>query len=370
MPSPTSLVTRLGFAAQTVQGTYVTTNVQLARAASVESLINFDLIENLNHMIGVHERSSARQSVAERSSVSVPFSAEIPVYPRSLPYLLFGIGFVPGTAVTVTGISTHKFVKSNVGDAPYVTAYLRMGAGAGKFTRQIRDMRFSQLALTMNRQGVVARVDGMGLDERVVQEGDYTTVAEVDTQFLPFLGGMVWDITTYGDVNFGIPREHVITFDREIEEDDQLLHEYARNDNQEMSFRVSGVMRGLEFDMALYNALVYGDLGSIYNASPSAVTVLTGLTLELNTSRNIPAGTPASPYKFIINIPKAQINLTGFRAAGNEIVRAEATWEAVDDATTPPVRIELTNNVTTYPYNNTLFTAAGGSAWTLPDATP
>lgn len=367
--SPSSLVTRIAFGAQTAKGVYPTTNIQAARGISVESVPDFDLIENENHMIGVHERSTSAQSVAERSSVSVPIDLELGLYPLSLPHLLFGIGMVPGTATGTPPNYTHKLVKSNMTDAPYETVYLRMGSGAKKFSRQIQDVRFSQLVVTLNRQsGGTVRATGMGLNETIVEESDYTVTPEDDTMFMPFLGGFLWDTSVGSDYDFGMGREHIITFDRPIEMDDQRLHVYARNDNREMSFGLTGAIRGLEFGVDLYNELIYGGLISVYDASLGVATVLTGFTLELNTSQNIPTG--LAPYKWIINVPKAEIRLMNFRAQGNDIVRAEAQWKMIDDASTPPLRMELVNNVASYPHNNALFTAAGGTAWTLPDATP
>jgi hypothetical protein len=216
--------------------------------------------------------------------------------------------------------------------------------------------------------GVSARATGMGLNEEVIADGGYTVVAESDTQFLPQLGGFVWNLAVGSDYDFGLTREHVITFDRAIEQDDQFLHQYYRNDNQEMSFGLSGQMRGMEFNSALYNELYYGGAGTLIGAELSTISVLTGLTFELNTSRLIPSA--AAPYKFIVNIPKAEIRMTNFRAQGNEVIRAECQWKMIDDAATPPVRIEITNNVTSYPHNNQLYLDAGGTAWTLPDATP
>lgn len=369
--SPSSLTTRIGFGAQTVKGTYPTTNIQLARGNSADSAPEFDYVENENQMIGVHERATSAQSIAERSSVSVPVDYDLGLYPKSLAHLLFGIGFVPGTAVTASGVSTHKLVKSNQSDAPYITNYLRMGAGASKFTRQIQDVRLSQLVITLNKgNGATVRATGMGLSETGIADGSYSVVAEVDTQFQPFLGGFIWNLAVSGgsDYNFGIMREHVITIDRPIEQDDQLLHNFGRNDNQEMSFGVMGDVRGLEFDINVYNELYYGGVGSIVAATPSVISVLTGLTLELNTGRFIPS--TSTPYKFIINIPKAEIRMTNFSARGNEIIRADCRWKMIDDAATPPIRVELANDVTSYPHSNTLFTAAGGTSWTLPDATP
>jgi hypothetical protein len=369
MASPSSLTTRIGFGAQTVKGTFPTTNIQLARGISAESMPQPDYIENENQMIGVHERATSAQSVAERSSFSIPVDYDLGLYPKSLAHLLFGVGFVPGTGVTTSGVTVHKLVKSNQADAPYLTNYLRAGSGADKFTRQIQDVRFNQLVITLTRtSGATVRATGMGLNETVVADGGYSVIAEADTQFQPFLGGFLWNTAVGSDYNFGSFREHVITIDRPIEEDDQYLHEFSRNDNQEMSFGVSGEIRGLEFNPAVYNELYYGGVGTLTGASLSVTSVLTGLTMELNTSRVIP--TTLTPYKFIMNIPKAEIRMTNFRFQGNEIVRADARWRMIDDAATPPIRVELHNDVTSYPHNNALFLAAGGSAWTLPDATP
>lgn len=368
-PSPLSLTTRIGFSPQTVKGTYVTTGVQLCRGSSAETMPEFDYIENENHMLGIHERSTSAQSVPERSSVSVPLNYELYAYPLSLPYLFFGIGFVPGTPATVSGVTTHPMVKSNAGDAPYITNYLRMGTGAGKWTRQIQDVRFSQLVLDMQRnQGATVRVAGMGLNETVIAEGGYTVNNEVNTQFVPFLGGLLWNLSVGSDYNFGLPREHTITIDRPIEEDDQKIHTYSRNDNQEMSFGMSGEMRGMDFNVDMYNELFYNGVGSLPGASLSVVPLLSGLTFELNTSQNIPAAT--APFKCTINIPKCEIRALNFRAQDNDVIRCDIRWKMIDDQLTPPVRVEFTNNVPTYPYSNTLFTAAGGGAWTLPDPTP
>lgn len=368
-PSPLSLTTRIGFSAQTAKDTYVTTGVQLARGGSAETMPEFDYIENENHMLGVHERSTSAQSVPERSSVRVPLNYDLFAYPLSLPYLFFGIGFVPGTGVTASGITTHKMVKSNAGDAPYITNYLRMGTGAGKWTRQIQNVRLSQLVLSLTRgEGATVRAQGMGLSETVIAEGGYTVNAEVNTQFVPFLGGLLWNTAVGSDYNFGLPREHVITIDRPIEEDDQRIHTYSRNDNQEMSFSMMGEMRGLDFSVDVYNELFYGGVGVLPGASLSVTPVLSGLTFELNTSQMIPAA--SAPYKCIINIPKCEIRALNFRAQGNDLIRADLRWRMIDDAATPPVRVEFTNNIASYPYNNQLFLDAGGTNWTLPDATP
>ena len=371
-PSPLSLTTRIGFSPQTAKGAYVTTGVQLARASSADTMPEFDYIENENHMLGIHERSTSAQSVPERSSVSVPVDYEIYAYPLSLPYMLFGIGFVPGTPATVSGVTTHPFTKSNAGDAPYITNYIRMGTGAGRWTRQVRDVRFSQLVLNLQRgQGSTIRATGMGLSETGIAEGGYTVNNELNTQFVPFLGGLLWNTTVGSDYNFGLPREHTITIDRPIEMDDQLIHEYARNDNQEMSFSMMGEMRGMDFNVDIYNELFYGGVGTINGAELSVTPVLSGLTMELNTSQNIPSAT--SPFKFIMQIMKAEIRALNFRAQGNDVIRCDIRWRMIDDALTPPVRIEVANNVPTYPYANTLFTNAGGSApWSpsIPDSTP
>jgi hypothetical protein len=370
-PSPLSLTTRIGFAAQTVKGTYPTTPVQLARGSSADTLPEFDYVENENHMLGIHERSTAAQSVPERSSVRVPVDYELYAYPLSLPYLLFGIGFVPGTGVTAAGVTTHKLVKSNAGDAPYLTNYLRMGTGGGKWSRQVRDVRFSQLTISLSRnEGTTIGVTGMGLSEQVVTEASYTVTNEVNTMFMPFLGGLLWNLAVPGgsDYDFGLPREHTITIDRQIEEDDQLIHKFSRNDNQEMSFGITGEMRGMDFSVNVYNELFYGGAVTLVGASLSPATMLNGLTFELNTNAMIPAATV--PYKFTMNIPKCEIRALNGRAQGNDIIRCDVRWKMIDDALTPPVRIELTNNVASYPYNNQLFLDAGGTLWTLPDPTP
>lgn len=374
MPSPTSLTTRLAFTPQTVKGTYPTTLVQATRAISLESVPEMEYVENESHMLGIHERSTAAQSVPERSSVMVPLDFEVGAYPYSLAMLLFGIGMVQGAPVTATGVTTHKFVKSNVSDAPYVTTYIRMGTGAAenKFSRQIKDCRFNQLVFSMQRgQGVQVRGTGMGLNETIIADAGYTVKPEADTEFMPFLGGMLWDTTTggsYSDFNFGIPREHNITFDRAYEPDDQILHQFYRNDNQEMSFGLTGQMRGLELTLDFYNELLYGGVAVPTSASMSAATVLTGLTIEMNTNRPIPTST--TPFKFILNIPKVEMRIGRFQAQNNQIIRADAQWKMIDDALTPPVRIELVNDIPSYPISTTLFTAAGGTNWALPDATP
>jgi hypothetical protein len=195
-------------------------------------------------------------------------------------------------------------------------------------------------------------------------------VNEDDTMFMPFLGGLIWDTAVSGgsDYNFGLPREHVVTFDRPIEEDDQLLHVYSRNDNQEMSFGMTGEMRGMEFNATFFNEMFYGGVGTMVGASLGTAPVLSGLTFELNTSQLIPSA--AAPYKWIVNIPKVEVRALNMRASGNEIIRSDIRWKMIDDAATPPVRMELTNNVTSYPYANQLFLDGAGTNWTLPDATP
>lgn len=368
-PSPLSLTTRIGVVPQTVKGTYPTTAVQLCRGSSADTMPEFDYIENENHMLGIHERSTSAQSVPERSSVSIPVDYELYMYPLTMPHLFFGIGFVPDAAVTAVGVSTHRMVKSNAGDAPYITNYLRMGTGAGKFSRQIQDVRLSQLVLNLQRgQAATARATGMGLNETGILDASYTVVNEVDTAFLPFLGGLLWNTTVGSTYNFGLPREHTVTIDRPIEMDDQLIHKYARNDNQEMSFSIMGEMRGMDFNLAVYNELFYGGVGNINGASPSASPVLSGLTFELDSSRNIPTATV--PYKLIMNIPKAEIRALNFRAQGNDVIRCDIRWRMIDDAATPPVRVEFSNNIASYGFSPTLFSAAGGTAWTLPDPTP
>lgn len=371
MPSPSSLTTRLAFTPQVTKGTYPTTSVQATRAISLDSVPQMEYVENENHMLGIHERSTAAQSVPERSSVSVPLDFEIGAYPYSMAALLFGIGMVQAAPITLTGVTTHKFVKSIVSDAPYLTGYIRMGTGTGKFSRQIHDIRLSQLVLNMQRgQGVTVRGVGMGLKETILAEAGYTVKAEADTEFMPFLGGFVWDTITAGhsDFDFGIPREHTITIDRAIEMDDQLLHTFWRNDNQEMSFGVSGEIRGLDLTLAQYNELLYGGVANAIGANLDSATVITGMTLELNTNRPIP--TTTTPFKFIINMPKVEIRVGRFQAQNNQIIRADATWKMIDDSANPPIRVELANDIASYPISTAAFTTAGGTAWTLPDATP
>ena len=107
MPSPSSLTTRLAFAPQVNKGSYITTNVQATRAISLDSVPQMEYVENENHMLGIHERSTAAQSVPERSSVSVPLDFEIGAYPYSMASMLFGIGMVQGAPVVLTGVTTH-----------------------------------------------------------------------------------------------------------------------------------------------------------------------------------------------------------------------------------------------------------------------
>ena len=138
--------------------------------------------------------------------------------------MLCGIGMVQGAPVVLTGVTTHKFVKSIVSDAPYLTGYVRMGTGVDKFSRQIHDIRLSQLVINMQRgQGVTVRGVGMGLKETIIADGGYTVKAEADTEFMPFLGGFIWDTLTAGPVTLTLAfLEHTIRLTAFIEMDDQL----------------------------------------------------------------------------------------------------------------------------------------------------
>ena len=363
-----SLTTLFAMGVQTAKG-IANTNPFAFRAVSVDSTPNFDLIENQNQMIGVHERATAQQTLPERSGISIPLSVDFGMYPRSIGVCLAGIGMVEntplvqnptGTAPKV-GVTAHQWVKANQVDAAYLTTYIKMGESAGAFSRRVFDTRLSSMEWTLNRQGANATIAGLGLDERIVGATDYTTTPEYQSMIMPFLGRMSWlGVGGLPAYDFGCVREMTITWDRPVEEDDQCLHEYQRNDNQELSFSLSGATRGIDFSFGFYKHMIYGGAAAV---KPSQTVLLTGLNFMWETGLPIPNSAPQQPFRLMMYIPKAEIRLTNFRASGNEVVRADMTWSMIDDQATPPVYVQLENDVEAPP-------AAPYSGYYLMDSVP
>jgi hypothetical protein len=356
-----SLTTTFAMGVQSDKDT-LETDAQAFVATSVNGNPDFDMIENQNQMVGIHERATAQQSVPERTGISVPLSWEFGLYPRSLGVALSGIGFVEDTPVLKggTGVYVHKFVKSNQSDAPQATAYIKMGSSANSFSRQVDAVRMSQMEWTLNRQGAMASAEGLGLNERRVANApvDYTVNPEVLSMIMPFTGNIEWvsvDDPLTTAYNFGCAREETITFDREIETDDQCLHDYQRNDNQELSFALSGAARGIDFSEEFYRYLVYG---GIANITPGRATILTGMKMRWETSALISGEDQA--YRLLMYVRKAEVRLANFRAQGNSVIRADMSWRMIDDDTEPPVSVQLENDVLYANAFPTRFASAGG----------
>jgi hypothetical protein len=157
------------------------------------------------------------------------------------------------------------------------------------------------------------------------------------------------DLEPAGGHGLGCVQEQVITWDRPIEEDDMCLHSYLRSDNQELSFSLSGAARGISFDRAFYEHMIYA---GVVTSGPSKATLLTGIRMVWETGADIPGGggtgAPNQPYRLEMLIPKASVLLTDFRAAGNDVIRANISWQMIDDSTSPPVTVQLENKVATY----------------------
>jgi len=291
-----SLQTLVGLGKQTNKTTYATA-FWGTRGLSLTAVPHFEEIANENHMMGVSTRSSAQQSVPVRAGFSAPFEATLAVYPNSLGAILLGLGFTD----TPSGVGpyTHVFEKASADAAPYLTGLVRMGSGSDLLTRQLQALRLSEARFDFTRQAMSAAIRGLALDEKE-GTGSETVTAEVDQMFAPFTGGLAFGALA----NIGNPLSHQVTISRPIEEDNWRLHSLPLNDNQEMSFAVTGVMQGVPFTENFYKELVYGGIG---NTTPSGVTLTDTLTFDFESPAVIEG--EAVPYSVEFDFLKVTVLL-------------------------------------------------------------
>lgn len=329
-----SLTTRIAIARQAVKGTAATTGFHTMYARMSQMTPAFDRIEQQNFHPGLHQRASTQNARPVRIAYTVPVQIDFEVHPSSLPVLLIGLGFTD-SAFDNTGYYTHTFTKANVGAAVYLTAMQALGEGAGRFERRVHSIRGTQLTITADRSGLMGSFRGIGLGE-VIAAGTETVTAEVAFPLLPTKGQLAWDSGGYGT-----PRRHVITIDRPVEEDDQLNHEFGRNDLSETGFGVSGEMTGIDLTLARYTELFWGG-----GASPAEPIITNGLDFTFASASNI--ASEAVPYSLNFDVALAELNGPPFGAQDANIVRGNLTWTMIDEVATAPLEVTVVNTIASY----------------------
>lgn len=349
MASLNSLATLIALQAQPSKATAPVLDFHAVRGLDVDSVPRFDEIRNDMHMIGVHARAAQNQSVAIRSSLMIPYDLTAALYPHTLIPLLQGVGFVANTPTGTAPEYTYQLVKSDASAALYLNALLAYDSGANRFWRQIFDLRFRSLTINATNQGLQVQVSGMGLDEDE-GAGTETIISESPIPLVPFTGGFTW-----GTYDFGKPRDHSITIERPYEEDDQRLHSRYRDDNQELSYAITGQMRGLTLNETVFKRLFYGGAAG---TEPSFTMLTDSFAFKWESEQDIPGG--ATPFSVEMQVRKAELMMTNLRAAGNSIMRADLTWRAIDDVAGAPVKVIVKTDSNEYRADATLYTNAGG----------
>ncbi|MCC6457278.1 MAG: hypothetical protein IT328_20155 [Caldilineaceae bacterium] len=332
----TSLVTRAAVGVQSAKGTAATANFHAMRLTRSSVVPVYDLEEALNEHTGVHQRASNRQTTADRISQRHNVSLEGFLYPNAIGTLLVGMGFNAQTTDNTT-YKTHAFTKANVDAAKYISIMHALLAGSARFERKIKDVRLTQLQLVATRQNIRMTAQGLGLDE-LTSTGTETVANEINERILPVTGSMA-----LGTLALGEPRSHTVTITRPVDEDDQKLHSTARADVPETGFEINGEMQGLDLSFNTYKKLVWGGTSG---TAPSMVAVTDTLTTLWESARDISGA--SVPYSLQIALLKAEFRFSNFEAQGNNIVRCDASYHMIDDASGAPATISLANGVTSY----------------------
>ena len=332
-----SNTTRVAFARQAAKATAASTGFHTVYATESSSVPEYEYIERENYHPGLHERASTQNAEPVRIAYRIPGTANFWLHGNSIVPVLIGMGFTD-TPEDKTSYYSHELVKADVDDAVYLSMLHRMGEGSGQFERLIRAIRGTQLTITAARNQLECQFSGVGLSEAA--SAGTETITNEDTQpLLPTKGALTW-----GAQALGTPRGHTITIARPVDEEDHLLHAFGRNDFPETGFSVSGAMTGLDMSFTLYKKLVWGGASG---TGPDEPIVTDSLSISYESADVIEDA--LVPYKLLIELTKVEARIGNFRAAGNNIIRADVNWRMIDDDDTDdPITITVDNDVASY----------------------
>lgn len=333
-PPFNSLTTVVALAAQTAKGTPATSNFYPLRASRSRSIPEFDYIDNQNFHFGIHERVSQQSARPQRTAVMIPISVTASMMSDSFPVMLQAMGFNVATT-TETGYRTHVLNKADYGTDSYISMLHRFGYqadAAEELVRNISDVKGTSLEINASRQGIPLTFDAVGLDEAETTVGT-KVITPQPFELNPMKGSFAWNNLT----SLSLPRTHVITIGRPVDEDDTKLHQYGRNDFPESGFTIEGIITGMTLNKDVYAEMMWDAGGKLSSE----------ILLETFSFEFLGAETGAANvfHSVKFSFPLVEMRLTDFEAADNNTVLVDAEWRMIDEVATSPVTIDVVNTV-------------------------
>ena len=329
---------RIVLGKQGAKGTPAEDALFVFRANQSASNTRFDTQENANYHEGIHERGSNQRARPARTSAVQTASAAFLVWPTALPVAFLGLGF-EDTPADETTYYAHVLTKADVDAAPYLTGLHAIGEDSARFERRLTDLRLTSLEIAGSPGVLTATIGGLALTEDAAL-GTETVTTETAGPLIPGTGSLAWG----GSLGLGEPRAHTVTFERPVDEQDQKMHSFTRADLPETGFAVRGTMTGLDMSYDTYKKLAWGGTGG---TTPDDAIVTASLTFSYTSAANM-AGESGLPYSLTVAVATAEIRLTEFEARDANIVRANATWTMIDEASGAPVTVTINNLTASY----------------------
>jgi hypothetical protein len=332
-----SLTARIALAKQSAKGSAASTGFHIFKANQSATNPRFDYQENQNYHIGVHQRASTQQARAIRTSVINTFGMSFAVWPAALPRVWQGVGFGVSSANNTT-YYTHTITKADVDAALYLTSLHAIGEDTDRFERRLTDLRLTSLEFAASPGALSGTVSGFGITEAASAGNESIVTAETAGPLIPGTGSLAW-----GALNLGSPRQHTVTIERPVDEQDQKVHAFGRADLPETGFAVRGTMTGLDMSYGTYKKLAWGGTSG---TGPDDAIVTDSLTFSYESAAVISGA--AVPYSMQIAVTLAEIRITDFEARDNNIVRCNLQWTMIDESASAPVTVTIKNFTASY----------------------
>jgi hypothetical protein len=329
---------RIVLGAQSTKGTPAEDALFVFRANQSAVNPRFDMQDNVNYHEGIHQRGSSQRARPARTSAVQTFSAGFLVWPTALPVAFLGLGFVDDPTDNTTYYS-HALTKADVDAALYLTALHAIGEDSARFERRLTDLRLTSLEIAGSPGVLTATISGLALTEDAAL-GTETITTETAGPLIPGTGSLAWG----SSLALGEPRAHTVTFERPVDEQDQKMHSFTRADLPETGFSVRGTMTGLDMSYGTYKKLAWGGTSG---TGPDDAIVTASLTFSYESANDM-AGGSSLPYGLTIAVATAEIRLTDFEARDNNIVRCNAQWTMIDEASGAPVTVTVNNLTASY----------------------
>ena len=310
---------------QTVQGTY---NADTGTAGISMRLRSGAMGPNRDLLIPDPEIGGGRDT-ADANLGTVSWSGDYEFYPR-INSLLTLMKAALGTAaapVTATGVVTHAITPSDAAQLPYLS--IEESIGASMETFQYTDCVVNTLHLEADANGYLMGTVGIIAAK---QTAGATRTASPTLDITPMYIGS--NITlTYNSVSLPA-KSFSLDINNNFEDDDFRLGSFYIGDLTPKGREVSASFTIRESSSALWRQSVYGSSAA---TAPTGLTAKQALSISVQAYDDIPGGTPATKYGFVIDIPKFALSPYALSVSGDDIIDDDLEGRALRPSTGTPL---------------------------------